>query len=75
MDKALAEIVELANHYDAQRTWQERDEYRWLAGIVEELGELAEALDGKHEHPPETEIKQIASVSINFLRWWYRNKQ
>jgi|GEM_PF-3594764 len=38
-----------------------------LRTIIAEVGELAYALDGKHEHPPELELVQIAGICVNWL--------
>jgi hypothetical protein len=36
--------------------------------LAREIGELSNALAGKHEHPPEYELAQIAGIAINWLR-------
>lgn len=55
----------------------EKHEARWTKGpnhpgymfsLVEELGELATALQGKHEHPPELELLQLGGLIINWLQ-------
>ena len=48
-------------------TWHGEGDDRWLQGLVEEVGELASALAGRHEHSPEYELRQIAAISINWL--------
>lgn len=59
-------VVDWAEVY--RDTWQDKPESHWLAGIMEEVLELALSLEGKHEHTPELELKQIAAIAINWLR-------
>jgi len=53
-------------------TWAGMPDERWLQGLVEEVGELASALAGRHEHTPEFELRQIAAIALNWLaeRQW-----
>ena len=60
-------LVELADGHRRKATWKSKSDAQWLCGIMEEVGEACEALDGQHEHPIETELYQIASASINML--------
>lgn len=39
-----------------------------LRTLLVEVAELAAALDGKHEHPPELELVQIAGICLTWLR-------
>lgn len=48
-------------------TWRDEPESRWLAGLVAEVGELADALHDKHEHSPDTELRQIGAIVLNWL--------
>ena len=48
-------------------TWEGEPESRWLQGLVEEVGELASSLAGRHEHTPDLELLQIAAIAINWL--------
>ena len=50
-----------------RHTWQDEPDERWLKGMVEEVGELASALAGRHEHTPDYELRQIAAIAINWL--------
>jgi hypothetical protein len=52
-----------------KNTWRDKPESYWLAGLMEEVGELAGALVGQHEHSPESELIQIASICENWLRF------
>jgi len=36
--------------------------------LLEEVAELAAALEGKHEHSPEIELVQIGGIAANWLR-------
>lgn len=49
--------------------WWDKDDDYWLHSLMEEVLELALALVGKHEHTPELELKQIASIAIGWLRY------
>ena len=55
-------VIQNANHYQYKIG---RIDLRML---IEEVGELAEALAGKHEHSPEYELIQIGGIAINWLR-------
>ena len=48
-------------------TWRDKDDCYWLVQLVEEVGELAQSLVGEHEHEPELELAQIASICVNWL--------
>ena len=50
-----------------EQTWRDEPETVWLAGLREEVAELAQSLEGKHEHTPEHELRQIASICLNWL--------
>lgn len=38
-----------------------------LGTLLEEVAELARALEGKHEHPPELELVEIGGIVLNML--------
>ena len=38
-----------------------------MAMLLEEVGELALALAGRHEHEPFTELVQIAGICLNWM--------
>lgn len=63
----LAAVMTLANRHYCEGTWRDQPDARWLAGMVEEVGELASALEGRHEHEPDMELRQIASIALNWL--------
>lgn len=66
-------IVDILKENVAKFIWDDRSvsKYRRLAVLSEELGELSASLKGKHEHPPETELIQIAGICINWLNLFY----
>lgn len=51
------------------KTWQKSDERTWIDGLKEEVYELLDTLDGLHAGPAEHELRQIASIAINWLRY------
>lgn len=59
------EVLELRRKYSAK--WRDRDEHYWMERLMQEVGELASALAGDHDDPPEWELKQIAAICINWL--------
>ncbi len=50
-----------------QHTWQDKPNWFWLLSLLEEVGELVLSLVGLHRHSPEVELRQIASIAINWL--------
>jgi hypothetical protein len=49
------------------QTWRDKPDSFWLAGLAEEVLELTSALEGRHEHMPDTELAQIAAIALNWL--------
>jgi NTP pyrophosphatase (non-canonical NTP hydrolase) len=53
------------------KTWRDEPEFYWLSRLLEEVGELAMALNDRHERnlPPDVdlELREIASIAINWL--------
>ena len=62
VEDAVAALVE---KYSEQ--WRDKDDHYWLARLIQEVGELGSSLVGDHEDTPEHELKQIASIAINWL--------
>jgi len=71
-------MFDMADRYQVAHRWvkqalQYRDTWRggadcyWLAKLVEEVGELAVAIVGIHEHTVEHELDQIGSICMNWL--------
>jgi len=59
------DVLELTQGHS--KTWRDEPQARWLAGLMAEVGELADALHGKHEHSPDWELEQIAAIALNWL--------
>ncbi len=66
IDKALLHIRQNACAY--------LDKVPTLAMLLEEISELADALEGKHEHPPKYELTQIGGICTNWLRLIYQEE-
>lgn len=54
--------------YNAKGTWHDKPLSYWFQAMAEEFGELGAALNGEHEHSPETELKQIGAIAIGMQR-------
>ena len=69
MERLLSDIVgdvhDLA--YEHRDAWSGESDEWWLQRLVEEVGELASSLAGRHEHDPESELRQIAAIALNWL--------
>lgn len=66
---ATSMVLDLADYHDVMKTWDDKSDMGWFAGILTEVAELSSSLAGEHEHPPEFEAAQIAACCINYLRW------
>ena len=72
-DYIVEAVVANANKHEAR--WTRRAPYpydvtearRLCTLMQEELGELAQAINNKHEHPPELELLQIGGFVLNWL--------
>ena len=53
--------------YNHAETWRDKDNSYWLARLMQEVGELASSLVGDHDDSPEHELRQIASIALNWL--------
>ena len=58
-------VSDFRKKYD--KHWRDKPESYWMARLMQEVGELASSLIGEHKDPPELELKQIASICINWL--------
>ena len=66
MDKLIVEeVLRLTDMH--QHTWRDQSDTFWMMGLMQEIGELSGALIGRHHHTPETELRQIAAICINWL--------
>lgn len=59
-----ADVLRMVEEHEG--TWSDKDVYEWLAGLVEEVGELAESLKKANLAKAHHELTQIASIAINF---------
>ncbi len=48
-------------------TWRDKPDWFWWLGLLEEMWELALALIGLHRHSPDSELRQIAAIAMNWL--------
>jgi len=49
------------------QTWRDRGQLKWTLGLLEEVAELLLALVGLHHHSPDWELRQIATIAMNWL--------
>lgn len=61
----MKEVTKLALKH--KLTWRKRSNFYWLLRLIQEVGELALALIGRHRHRPQHELKQIVSIAVNWL--------
>jgi len=66
LDKATRDILKNAAENEHR--------YPTLRTLLAEVSELAYALEGEHEHPPEFELTEIGGIVLNWLRRIYRAK-
>jgi len=48
-------------------TWRNHGQVKWTLGLLEEVAELLLALVGLHHHSPDWELRQIATIAMNWL--------
>ena len=61
----VKDVLELKSVYD--NYGHDDPEWRWCMRLLEEVGELVLALLGLHKHSPDLELRQIASIAMNWL--------
>ena len=66
-ERALQAVLNCRDEHGV--VWRGAPESRWLAGLVEEVGELAAALGDRHEHYPDWELIQISAICLNWLEY------
>lgn len=64
---SLESVIILFNSHKSRGTWREKDDLYWLAGLMEEAGELAESLIEDDQQNADHELRQIASTALNWL--------
>jgi len=66
LERTLERVVEYAEKYRGK--WLDKDDNYWLQRLMQEVGEAASVMAGDHADSLEHEIRQIGSISINWLR-------
>ena len=64
MSKDQGVLAYVARHKDK---WRGLPDAYWYQRLVAEVGELGGVLAGDHDHPMSHELRQIASICINWL--------
>lgn len=64
-DDLIGFVIALKQQYAEK--WRDKPESYWLMRLIQEIGELASALANDHEHTPDHELEQIASITLNWL--------
>lgn len=77
--RALREVQEERQRQDAKWGEQNHDDYRWLAILTEEVGELAQAMlhsqfGGEHAGTERVELVQVAAVAVQWLECMARRE-
>lgn len=70
-EEFVASCVLLADGHMVKDTWRNRDAAMYFVGISEEMGELAETIQGTHDDPAQLELMQIVACCINMHRKFY----
>jgi len=65
MKQTLKQVLVLKQRYCEM--WRDKPDEYWYARTAEEMLELSLALRNQHEHTPDTELTQIASICLNWL--------
>lgn len=55
--------------------WWDKSDWFWFISLLEEFCELGLSLLRVHKHPPELELKQIASIAIGWMDYIEHRKQ
>jgi len=61
-------VIDNANKFLHKMRDNPRPDERKFLTLLGEIGELADSIKGKHHHPKEVELIQIAGICINWLR-------
>ena len=60
-----SQVIELKRQHT--NTWRNHGQVKWTLGLLEEVSELLLALVGLHHHSPDWEMRQIATIAMNWL--------
>ena len=63
----LLRVFENASPYFYK--WYGNSDREWLKGLKEEVDELSQVIDKKHDHTIEHELIQIAGIATNWLAY------
>jgi len=61
----MKQILQYKHRY--RDYWRHKPESYWLARLQEEVAELTLTLDEQHEGPVSLELREIASICMNWL--------
>lgn len=70
LSKLNNDMISLFERHKMQNTWRDEPDLFWLAGLVEEVGELAESLMNKDASNARYELIQIGSTVMNWADKW-----
>lgn len=62
---SVEEVIAHESKYHGM--WWDKGNWFWFFSLLEEVIELGLSLAHLHRHPPELELKQIASISIGWM--------
>jgi len=60
-----SQVLELKRQHNS--TWRGRSQLKWAFGLLEEVMELLLALVGLHKDSADWELRQIATIAMNWL--------
>jgi hypothetical protein len=60
-------VYDMWEYHRLKKTWHHQDNRYWLSRLVEEVGELSGVINGRHDHPIELELREIASICLSWL--------
>lgn len=68
--EAIDPILSVVEYH--RDTWPDMSQEFWCRRLNEEMEELFASIRETHEHPPERELIQIASIAMNWLRRFHK---
>ena len=69
----IDEVIALKNKYRGK--WRGKPNSYWFARLIQECGELGSSLVGDHDDAVEQELRQIASICLNWLEMRASNRR
>ena len=73
-DLTNVEQVVLDLKFLYQDQWRGKSQWYWMWRLLQEVGELLFSLLGLHDDPPEWELGQIASITMNWMEKNYEGR-